>query len=237
MPLRVTKGIPIAPKATAPVPVAVGLKSFALGEVALAEAAAPAPPGKDLKIKPVVQKQSQWCWAACVEMVLAHYQRHQNQCAIVAAKLELDDNNPHDCCNREDDFALASCENLTMDEVWRHFQMKTDLEADGVTPLQVPLGQVEFSKIQEEIDNGHPLEVGIKWNIDRGGGHAVLIVGWTFVKGKPAVLVNDPLPTSLLGVKRNGQSGTILLSDLQKGHGYGTWVHTWTGLVPEDNHA
>ena len=220
MPLRVSEGIPITPKADGS------------GDVFMP---GPPPPGKKLDIAPVVQRQSQWCWAACVEMVLTHNGLHKDQCAIVAEKLELADKLPHDCCGpAEVDFALVACENVLVDDVWRHFNMKSDLQADGATPLDEPLGRVEFDRIQEEIKNNRPVEVGIRWHIDhQGGGHAVLIVGWTEKDGKPAVLVNDPLPTSMLGVEK-GQSGTLLLSELKKAFGNGKWVHTWTGLEPKE---
>jgi hypothetical protein len=218
MPLRVSEGIPISPEG--------GVS----GDM-------PGPPllGDKLDIPPVVQQQSQWCWAACAEMVLTHYALHKDQCAIVAEKLALSDDSPHDCCgDNEVNFALVACENVLVDDVWRRLHIKSDLKADGVPPLDAPLGRVDFATIQDEIKNKRPIEVGIQWHIDRGGGHAVLIIGWTEKDGKPAVVVNDPLPTSLLGV--NGQSGTLLLSELKKAFGHGKWIHTWTGLAPEENH-
>lgn len=234
MPLRITKGIPIPTKGSASGAGAPGPNNFAPDGTLPTGANAPEPVTCTPPIEAVVQKQSEWCWAACVEMVLSHYNRHQDQCAVVAAKLTLADNQQHDCCgDNERNFELVACENLLMDDVWRRFDFKTDLKTDGVHPLDVPLDQLEFSKIQEEINNNRPVEVGIKWHVDRGGGHAILIVGWVVKDGEPAVLVNDPLPTSLLGV--HGQSGTLTLSELKKAFGHGKWIHSWTGLVPKDN--
>lgn len=233
MPLRVTKGIPIIPNAPAPGLGALDLNNFTLGAGAAAVAAEAALPSRDLEITPVIQKQSQWCWAACVEMVLTHFQRREDQCRIVDAKRRFVDNSgasPGTPCDDEARFALESCEIQKVDDVWSRFNIKPNLAGDGN-----PLGPLGFDAIQEEINNNRPVEVAISWHADRGGGHAVLIVGWTRVGGKDAVIVNDPLPTSLLGIK--GQSGTLVLSELRKAFGHGRWTHTWTGLKPEDDNV
>jgi hypothetical protein len=234
MPLRVTKGIPIIPKAPASGPEATVLENPTPNEEALAEAAPPAPTSQDLKIAPVTQKQSQWCWAACVEMVLTHYQNHQKQCAIVDVKRSLNHSvniSSSPACGNESSFALEACNIQDVDDVWRLFNIHAALHDAPQS------GQVSFPTIQEEIGQRRPVEVGIKWHKDLGGGHAVLIVGWTKVGGKDAVLVNDPLPTSLLGIGSKGQSGKLVLTELQLAFGHGTWSQTWTGLAPEDNHV
>jgi hypothetical protein len=238
MPLRVTKGIPIIPKPPASESGALVLGSPTPNEEALAEAAPPMPTSQDLKIAPVIQKQSQWCWAACVEMVLTHYQNHREQCAIVDEKRSINHSvniSLSPVCGNEDSFALEACNIQDVDDVWGRFHIHAALHD---APHDAPQsGQVDFPTIQGEIGQRRPVEVGIRWHEDLGGGHAVLIVGWTTVGGEDAVLVNDPLPTSLLGIGSKGQSGKLVLTELQLAFGHGTWSQTWTGLAPEDNHV
>jgi hypothetical protein len=228
MPLRITNGIPIIPKAQAPESLAHGLAPLALGAALLAEGTGSLADSHELSIAPVIQKQSQWCWAACVEMVLTYYQRPAEQCAVVAAKLGIEGQPGTLVCGHDGQFALAACDHKTMDDVWRAFQIKSQALPNGD-----PLMQVPFETIKEEID-GHkrPLEIGLKWDPEHGdGGHAILVKGWTSVGGEDAVLVNDPLPSSRLGII--GHEGAITIEELKDAFGYGSWAFTWPGLEPE----
>jgi hypothetical protein len=236
MPLRVTNGIPITPKPPAPETGPSGAVLFDLSNMAPANATTTAPTTVPvtLGIGPVVQQQSEWCWAACVEMVLTHYQIHAAQCAIVDKKRSFAatvNGAPGPCCGNEARFQLETCNVDDIDDVWGKFGLTA-------TPRGNPQsGEVTFQMIKDEIDARRPVEVAIRWHLDRPGGHAVLIVGWTTVNGQEAVLVNDPLPTAKMLLDLKGQSGTITMSDLQKASGHGTWEKTWIEIQPGGNNG
>lgn len=237
MPLRVTNRIPLIPRPAVPEASPPGAVLFDLSGINLANNITPPAVPNNLKIRPVIQQQSEWCWAACVEMVLTHYQRHERQCAIVERKRSFAptvnvNGAPVPSCGNEARFALETCNVEHVDDVWGRFNIRATLL--GAPQTAAERGTF-FQMIQAEIAANRPVEVAIDWHENRGGGHAILIVGWTTIDGRAAVLVNDPLPTSLLGI--TGQSGTIVLTELQRAFGHGVWRQTWRGLAPEVNNV
>ena len=233
MPLRVTSGIPITLRNTAP-----GVTNLDVGETTLAGTVVAKPTTCDPPIDPVIQQQTEWCWAACVEMGLTHYHLHQPQCTIVDTKRTIvkDVNDPaataaSSCCDNALVFDKETCNVEFIDDVWDKFHIEATQRGTPSSASQ----KVTFKTIQAEIAANRPVEVALSWNSTAGGGgHAVLIVGWTTINGADALLVNDPLPTS----KRRlvlGQLGLILMSELEIASGFGSWERTWTDIKPKTN--
>ena len=84
--------------------------------------------------------------------------------------------------------------------------------------------------IKAEIALGRPIQVGILWDEDEGGGgHAVLVKGWTQTDPE-ALLIDDPLRESTVGESRFG-SGLATHRDLRDANGHGRWRYTWTNLI------
>lgn len=83
---------------------------------------------------------------------------------------------------------------------------------------------IPFTKIEEEIAAGRPVEAGIAWNA--GSGHVMLISGTDNSSGKQYVQLKDPWPTS-----KNGKTGTVLYDDLLVAFGRGKWKWTWIGIA------
>src|SRR5260370_13602282 len=104
MPLRKRTGIPIVPT-----PASAGLRLLAPG----AEAKLDRHKTRILHITPSAQVEAEWCWAACVEMVLAFYKRPKQQCSIVGQKLVGQETA---CCENPDDpaFSTVSCDSGDM---------------------------------------------------------------------------------------------------------------------------
>jgi hypothetical protein len=215
MPLSIDNGITITPRPDAPETVTPGELLLPLdGGVPVAGQP------KVLSIAPVRQAQRKWCWAACVEMLLNHFQRHQDQCSIVGRK--RDEVLPEVCCGvNEADFENEGCEPLVMRDVWMKFNISAEAHlATNGTP-----GRLTFDEIKTEINAERPVEVGIKWNDDIGGGHAVIIKGWDSINGEDAVWVNDPWPQSKLSFQ--GIEGKVRLDELRRANNNGKWLHTW----------
>jgi len=225
MPLRIDNGIPITPADAGPQPLAFGPQTPGAESMPAAPVSLAGP--HELEIEPVKQRHAMWCWAACVEMVLKYYERHEEQCAIVAEKRRLEGLQAQTVCGDEQRFGQEGCHKRRVDDVWRAFNIQSP-----ETPDDQPAGVVGFDKIKEEIDvHKRPVEVALRWNEEiGGGGHVVLIKGWAEVDGKDVVILNDPLASGRLV---SGHEGRLTFQELRSAFGNGSWKHTWTNLKPE----
>ncbi len=166
--------------------------------------------GKTLNVSYIEQTQSQWCWAAVIQMGLELFgNEKKTQCELA--------NNAFDsegCC------ALPSssvCNNpLRISKIaieWKNYGCGSDFISD----------KISFKTIKSEIDEGRPIEIGFKW--DDAGGHAVLLIGWTIVDGNEIVIINDPSP-------KNGGVFTIPYKQAITAYGRGQWKWTWKNIFP-----
>ena len=213
MPLRIIDAIPIK------VDPFLGPE---FGFFALAETNSANP----LPINPVIQQESQWCWAACVEMVMEASATPQVQCQVVT---HFPGNKPAgDPCQDSNIFRDIGCAIPEMGEVWSSLNVKFELILKPAEPGQPAL---QFDALVNEITAGRPIEVGIKWHGGRGG-HAMLVKGFGEIDGRRAVWINDPLgATTKFGPGVRGGEGQILFRDLREANGYGKWVCSWIKLT------
>ena len=159
------------------------------------------------------QKGRRWCWAACIQMVLEHNNIKMSQCKIVRTKL-----NDHQstCADLED----TSCRAREMKPMWKQ------LGIENVRPKDFHLG---VAKIKSEIAADRPVQVGILWDDDEGGGgHALLIKGWA-ATSPVTLLIDDPLRQSSVGTSKFG-TGRATHAELKNALGHGTWRYTWHNL-------
>ena len=157
-----------------------------------------------------------WCWAACVQMVLEHNHKEMSQCDIVQKKLA----DPLHECAPNPDLRNESCEAREMAPTWR----KCGIEQ--VVPIDF---HITIEQIKAEIAADRPIEVGILWDEDEGGGgHALLIKGWAPTVPE-ALLIDDPLRASSMGTSLFG-TGRATHDELRGALGHGTWRYTWTNL-------
>jgi Peptidase_C39 like family len=261
MSLEIPDGIPIIPKPAVVVPaatileaeshtiqeMAIGDDAEVLADVVVAEhvvmtLAQHAPPDSPhhLKIEPEPQLEIEWCWAACVQMVLA-YQRVLNQtdqpvkqCEIVTKMLKLMQLDGSKCCEQPDDYRLAGCDAQLVSRIWDAYGIKS----------QLIIGRLSMDAIKAEIDqHQRPVEVGLHWSPAYGdNGHAVIIKGWVD-DGTDTLWVNDPIASSLLWASDDeansaddspiGGEGKITYEELAGAFGHGAWVCSWSGLEPD----
>lgn len=163
---------------------------------------------KSLLIPLIPQKQPQWCWAACIQMVLKYFDSSttidqcdlsnwlfgvQGCCSLPSASL----------CNRP-------CLISDVSRVYGQYSISSTL-SNGI---------ISISALQSEINADRPVEIALAWL--GGGGHLVLVVGWEpgGTEG-PLLKINDP---------SKGQIISTYYSDLLNAFGFGTWVRTWTEL-------
>ncbi|MBD2595167.1 hypothetical protein H6G74_12610 [Nostoc spongiaeforme FACHB-130] len=151
------------------------------------------------------QDQSQWCWAACIQMATAFYNTAAlQQYEIVNYVLVRSDcgNNPTSgWCNTA--IPLYQCV-----PAYQHYQL---------TCTQ-PLGQAaNFYYLQNCLNQNHLVEIKLNWTA--GGGHVALVIGFdTNIDPNPVLYVNDPWYGRV-----SGHYDWIL-----NGYGLGHWVDCMT---------
>lgn len=170
----------------------------------------PCPPweAEVLDIPAIIQQRSQWCWAACVLMVLNFDDQHSSdcvdfpvvsQCAVaeVAQKLDTDYFGDELCCNEN----YYAC-NLPMENSHDVSNLFNDgFSRDYRTRLR---GYLDYDDIKENINEGRPI-IGRWGNEDYG--HFFIIKGYleiiepityswlrrTFCRSLKLVFINDPI--------------------------------------------
>jgi hypothetical protein len=182
-------------------PLSVPGRAIPLG--AHLEMAADVSPG--LRVPQVPQKSEEWCWAACVQMVLNARQVMVSQCDIVNRQF-----NQQTCCQEPDS---EEC-NLALSI----YDVETVYNAWGLAAQFVPQW-VDFATLQAETSSGRPVEVGFAWN-GAGGYHVAIAWGTAIDTIGPVVLVNDP---------KYG-SGSVYYVNLLRAYGYGSWQWTWISI-------
>ena len=188
MPLRVPTGVSIRPARR---PSGVGL----------APAAVPAAPPPLLPVPYVQQTQTEWCWAACAEMVARYF----GATAVKQCELANVLHHQTGCCTAP---ASAACNQPT--------------DYPGVFTVYAHLGiglightwAVNPQVVLRELTAGRPVEVGYTW--DGGGGHVAVIYGVT-----PAGLlaVHDPWP--------DFGSGFATYQFVLTAYGMGRWTYSF----------
>jgi hypothetical protein len=162
-------------------------------------AAAPetaAPPAVALPVPFIKQEQTQWCWAAGVQMI--------GRCVGVddTRQCELANflHNQTNCCQKPRSARCNQpCPYVSLVPVANRAGM------NGIGPDH-PLS---FNTLGRELAEGRPVGAGLNWNA--GGGHFIVIYGYTD-RGR-LFLIRDPW---------NG-SGAVTYQYLSAAYGMGRW--------------
>lgn len=158
-------------------------------------------------IPEVAQGPTEWCWAACVEMVLRSNGSAVDKCDVVNKQFDQTT-----CCQAPDS---NSC-----NQPMPIGQIQAVYQAWGVSAPFID-NQLTFESLQAETSNGHPVQVGFAWNGDTGF-HVALVTCTSTDNVGPIVRVNDPLYNS----------GLVYYQNLQLAYGLGTWCWTWAPIRP-----
>lgn len=168
-----------------------------------------------VNIPHIPQEGMLWCWAACVQMVLAFHKIKMSQCEIVKKMLKDDDHK----CGPTFESRDESCTFMDMAPTWRDCGIKK------VDPESRPLAMDE---IKAEIAANRPIQVEITWHL--GSGHAVLIKGWSSTSPE-SLLIDDPLRASPQAPVFDS-SGLTTHDELLNAFGHGFWQLSWKQLEP-----
>ncbi len=161
---------------------------------------------KKLNLPLIYQVQSEWCWAACANMVLRFCVNAQNSnCDIVNWLL-----NQTNCCSASNSISCnRNCQWADIEKIYTHW---------NITCTQIN-DNIPFNDIITEIDNNRPVQIGYQW--DFGGGHVVVAIGYNLSSdNKQYVYLNDPI---------RGH-GWYLYTNIINAGGKGKWVYTWKNV-------
>ncbi|WP_172652936.1 papain-like cysteine protease family protein [Rhodococcus opacus] len=161
-----------------------------------------APP---LSVPLIYQEQTNWCWAACTEMILRyHNETRYRQCDFASWLF-----GQSGCCSYP---SSSICnQGAYPNQITAVFQA-------WLIQSQYANYAVSYNSLDAELINGRPIEVAYHWS--SGGGHVALVIETNYANGSYLVTVNDPW---------YGRIVTPYNSLLQA-YGYGTWSLTWFGI-------
>ena len=183
MPLRVTQGIAIEPPSQA--------------KVAATAPAAVVPVMLDVPY--IVQEQTEWCWAACSQMVAAFLGNADvKQCELANFLHEQTK-----CCDKPDsDSCNQPCPYEGIGQVYGHLNVNCISQT----------GRVNGHVLLREFAANRPVEIGFLWY--GGGGHVVVLHG---VTAAGLIAVSDPW---------NG-TGLATYIYLAGAYGQGVWAYSF----------
>jgi hypothetical protein len=138
--------------------------------ISIPEFAGEPPGGTDLSMPQIFQEQTNWCWAACAEMVSNHYGFDVPQCTLASEG----PGGGAACCTAP---ASTVCN--------RPWSATQPYDNHGILHNDL-VGFCSAPTVQVEIDAGRPVEVYYAWAA--GGAHVALITGYDGLD----LLVNDP---------------------------------------------
>jgi hypothetical protein len=156
---------------------------------------------KQLAFNMQMQTQSNWCWAATATSVSHFYWWWSTWTQCRVANGELDHS---DCCNTP----VPSACNVPwyLDKALTRTHNFVSIMGE----------QAGFQAVKSEIDAGRPVGARIGWN--GGGGHFIVIYGYSRVLAQEYFDINDPI---------YGKSHLAVSDFASNYQGSGTWTHTY----------
>lgn len=155
---------------------------------------------KQLNFNMQAQTQTNWCWAATSTSVSHFYWLWSTWTQCLVANGELGFSN---CCNS----SVPSACNVP----WY-----LDRALTRTNNFVSITGQVSFASVRAEIDAGRPVGARIGWS--GGGGHFMVIYGYSWIAGAEYFDIDDPI---------YGKSHLSVSDFASNYQGSGTWTHTY----------
>ena len=170
---------------------------------------APIPTVKIIDVPQIAQEQTNWCWAACIEMVLCYY----GTSAVLQCELANELFSRSDCCSEPSN---PECNKPCEIEDISNLYARRNIQSQFVDE------NVPFATLQSEIDAARPVEI-VFYQRREQRGHLVIVRGWHTIEAEEFVHVNDPKDST-------GASGIVAYSELLDAYGEGKWFYTWLDI-------
>ncbi len=155
---------------------------------------------KQLPFNMQMQTQSNWCWAATATSVSHYFWRWSTwtQCRVANAEL-----GQTDCCHSP---VPSHC----------NVPWYLDRALTRTRNFVSITGAVGFEQVRAEINAGHPVGARIGWS--GGGGHFMVIYGYSMIGGGEYFDIDDPI---------YGKSHIPVSEFSSSYQGAGSWTHTY----------
>jgi hypothetical protein len=155
---------------------------------------------KQLDFNMEAQTQSNWCWAATATSVSHFYWFLSNwtQCLVANAELNL-----KGCCKSP---VPGAC-----NVPW--FLDRALTQTKNFVSIT---GPITFQQVRTEIDAGRPVGARIGWS--GGGGHFMVIYGYSSIAGTDYLDIDDPI---------YGKSHLTVADFSSNYQGSGSWTHSY----------
>ena len=138
---------------------------------------------------PSAQRNTQWCWAASIQMVLNHWGIYIEQADIVSRSYGIDPHGNLPNLPAPDDLITANLNNWSIDRFGRPYVVTADYRR----------GAPHAPRLMEELERGHPVIVAYRSGVLTGHAVVVTAAGYSRTRdGTPilrSVVVRDPFPT------------------------------------------
>lgn len=155
---------------------------------------------KQLPFNMQMQTQSNWCWAATATSVSRYFWRWSTwtQCRVANAELGRTD-----CCHNP---VPSDC----------NVPWYLDRALTRTRNFVSITGPVGFEQVRDEINAGRPVGARIGWS--GGGGHFMVIYGYSLIGGGEFFDIDDPI---------YGKSHIPVSEFSSSYQGTGSWTHTY----------
>lgn len=149
---------------------------------------------KELKVYNVEQRESNWCWAACTEMILEYFGNEKRQCSIVEDYLKSENRVFHDACRGKDRHTYNTVGWPDLTQYNLNWNVTTKKKYYNNFYLDSALKERDLIR---EIEAGRPLMWSYtqakKTNGKAGSGHMVVIKGYyKLIDGSIFLVCADP---------------------------------------------
>lgn len=161
--------------------------------------------GPSINVPMIKQEQTQWCWAACTDMIVHFYGNAGLRQCDCAAWLFA---NNTCCISPSSSPCNRPCQVNDVSRVLAQFGVRSS-SRNGTVPSLT---------LKNEVAAGRPVEVAYAW--DGGGGHVAVVCAWDQNGSDDFVRVNDPAYGS----------GGVYYKNLLTAYGLGRWFWTWTDI-------
>lgn len=160
----------------------------------IGQTAAAIDPSGSVEIAAVKQEKTNWCWAACASSILNYYGKKVSQTDFV-----------------------KKVKGNVVDEGATDSAVQSGLENWGVNG-KLLADYILYSTVCSQITSDKPIYAGWSWT--SGGGHAVVICGFTNTTTNPnKITYMDPL---------DGKRHTMTFASFKGGANYD---HVWDGTI------
>jgi hypothetical protein len=159
-----------------------------------------------LPIKRIDQAQSEWCWAACGEMIATYLKRPSfTQCMFANGYLA------------RTGYCVDACKDPgTCNSPCRQQDISIEYAKAGISSVLVPAA-IDTQTLHDEVGARQPVLAMVQYQ--SGASHVVLLTGYSRTA---SVFVIDTRPG-------HGE-GWIDYAALRQALGHGAWTTSWTGI-------